>query len=100
MFHPAEKAIELANPIASTHSQMRLSLVTGLLQALAGNYHRQHRQIRLFETGSIYYLDNNQRGEVSCLGAISTGYRLPEQWGVKSQPLDFYDLKADIEALG
>ncbi len=33
------------------------------------------------------------------LSAIAYGDRLPEQWGAKPVPVDFYDVKADVEAL-
>jgi phenylalanyl-tRNA synthetase beta chain len=40
--------------------------------------------------------------EVDTLAAIACGERLPEQWGVPRQPrapVDFFDLKADLEML-
>ena len=33
------------------------------------------------------------------LSGIAYGACLPEQWGAAAQPVDFYDVKADIEAL-
>ena len=33
------------------------------------------------------------------LAGVLTGPRLPEQWGVSREAADFYDLKADLEAL-
>ncbi len=33
------------------------------------------------------------------IGGLVTGANLPEQWGQKSTATDFYDLKADVEAL-
>ena len=102
-FHPIEKSdkkvIKLINPIAENLSEMRLSLIPGLLQALANNYNRQHRQIQLFEIGNIYFNDKKQRVESKYLSGISTGFRLPEQWGDKSGFIDFYDIKSDLQAI-
>ena len=95
----AQQEIMLKNPIAENLSVMRLSLIPGLLQALANNYHRQHRQIQLFELGNIYFQDKKQRVEEKYLGAISTGLRLPEQWGSEPQPGDFFDIKSDLETI-
>ena len=33
------------------------------------------------------------------IAGIALGSRLPEQWGVKRAPADFYDLKADVSSL-
>ncbi len=33
------------------------------------------------------------------IAGISLGPRLPEQWGVKRAPADYYDLKADVSSL-
>ncbi len=92
-------AIALKNPIAENLSEMRLSLIPGLLQALANNYHRQHRQIQLFEIGNIYFYNKKQRVEVKHLGGISTGLQLPEQWGLTPKFVDFFDIKSDLEAI-
>ncbi len=94
-----ERAITLKNPIAENLSVMRLSLVPGLLQALANNYHRQQRQIQLFEIGNIYYFNKKQRVEEKYLGGISTGFQLAEQWGASTQGIDFYDIKSDVAAI-
>ncbi len=40
--------------------------------------------------------------EIDTLAGIACGHRLPEQWGVPQrmrEPADFYDVKADLEAL-
>ncbi len=95
----AEHVIELKNPIAENLSQMRLSLTPGLLQALANNYHRQQRQIQLFEIGNVYFINKKQRVEEIYLGGILTGFRHAEQWGTTQEPIDFYDIKSDIEAI-
>ncbi len=37
--------------------------------------------------------------EQKMIAGIALGSRLPEQWGVKRSPGDFYDLKADVTSL-
>ena len=98
-FDNGEVAIKLANPISENLSEMRLSLLPGLLGCLINNYQRQHRQIKLFEIGNSYKVIDNQRVERFNLGAILTGFQLPEQWGVSSRSADFYDIKSDLEAI-
>jgi phenylalanyl-tRNA synthetase beta chain len=37
--------------------------------------------------------------EVPVVAGIAAGSALPEQWGARSEPVDFFDVRADIEAL-
>jgi phenylalanyl-tRNA synthetase beta chain len=37
--------------------------------------------------------------ETDLLAGIALGARLPEQWGTEAAPVDFYDVKQDLEAL-
>lgn len=98
-FNKSRIAVQLANPISENLSEMRVSLLPGLLGCLISNYQRQHRQIKFFEMGNVYYIDDNQRVESYCLGAILTGLRFVEQWGAESSPVDFYDAKSTVEAI-
>jgi phenylalanyl-tRNA synthetase beta chain len=98
--NPDTVAITLANPIASDMAVMRTTLWTGLLQILLYNQKRQQSRIRLFETGLrfIYAADQTLIQEKMIAGIV-TGTRWPEQWGEKSPPVDFFDVKSDITAL-
>jgi phenylalanyl-tRNA synthetase beta chain len=96
---PGVAAKALANPIASDLSVMRVSLWPGLIKRALENRHRQHDRIRLFEHGSRFVLEAGEVREVDSLAAIALGPRLPEQWGTKSEAVDFFDVKGDLEAL-
>ncbi len=92
-------AVVLSNPIASDMAALRTSLWPALLQALDYNWKRQHRRIRLFEVGRRFLPEGAGVREEAVLGAVATGSALPAQWGEKSRPIDFFDAKADVEAL-
>lgn len=98
-FFPGTKPITLANPIASNMAVMRLSLLPGLVQALVGNYNRQHRRIRLFESGRIYEGSLKRRRETARIGGVLTGTANLQQWSGEEREVDFFDMKGDIEAL-
>ena len=90
--------IKLINPIASQMSVMRTTLIGGLIHTLQGNLNRKHERVRLFELASVFNgIEANQQPEK--LAALAYGSRYPEQWGAPAERVDFYDLKADIEAL-
>ncbi|RKZ86053.1 MAG: phenylalanine--tRNA ligase subunit beta [Candidatus Parabeggiatoa sp. nov. 1] len=97
---PEAQPITLANPIASDMAVMRTTLWAGLLQALLYNQKRQQNQVRLFETGLRFIQSKNQGlQQEKMIAGIVTGTRLQEQWGAIKQPVDFFDVKADVEAL-
>ena len=95
----SEPSIALANPISSEMAVMRQSLWPGLLQAVAFNQNRQQPRVRLFELGRSFKGSLDDVQEIDQLAAVIVGSRWPEQWGEKSAPVDFFDLKGDCEAL-
>ena len=91
--------LELSNPISSDMSVMRASLWTGMLEAAAANLSRQQDRVRLFEHGKSFHGTLDEPSEVERIAALAIGTRDPEQWGVKSQAVDFFDIKSDVEAV-
>jgi phenylalanyl-tRNA synthetase beta chain len=96
--HHGERVLPLANPLSADMDAMRTTLLPGLLTALARNVRRQQGRVRLFETG-VAFLQEDALREVERLAGVATGDAQPEQWGTPSRPLDFFDLKGDIERL-
>ena len=86
----------LSNPIASDLAVMRVSLWPGLVHAALENLRRQQGRVRLFEHGVVFPV-----GAPECdrIAGIAVGTRRAEQWGETSAATDFYDVRADLEAL-
>jgi phenylalanyl-tRNA synthetase beta chain len=78
---------------------MRLSLWPGLARALHENQRRQQPRVRLFEVGRKYVTVEKRLAEVPVIAGLAAGPALPEQWGAKSEPVDFFDVKGDVAAL-
>ncbi|MEZ5650549.1 MAG: phenylalanine--tRNA ligase subunit beta [Burkholderiaceae bacterium] len=102
------KAIALLNPIAQTMNVMRTHLWAGLVQTLTGNLNRRSTRVRLFEVGRVFWADaGHAAGPLDVAGIdqperiawLAYGGATPEQWGLKSRSVDFFDLKADVEAV-
>jgi phenylalanyl-tRNA synthetase beta chain len=97
---PDTPSLKLANPISAELSEMRVSLWPGLVHACRENLRRQQTRVRLFEIGSKFNISQDPRSpelqEVETLAGIATGSRWPQQWGSQSEPVDFYDVKADV----
>ena len=95
-----EAPVALANPIASHMGVMRSSLAGSLVDALAYTVSRKQSRVRLFEIGRCFLaaVGGGYRQPVR-LGGIAYGEALPEQWGSPKRGVDFYDVKADVEAV-
>jgi phenylalanyl-tRNA synthetase beta chain len=100
--------IRLLNPIASQMSVMRSSLVGSLIAIVRHNLNRKLNRIRLFEIGAVFLRDPEQEdGPLAVAGyhqpkrvaALAYGPVAEEQWGAPSRNVDFFDIKADLEAL-
>ncbi|CAL1241151.1 phenylalanine--tRNA ligase subunit beta [Candidatus Methylocalor cossyra] len=91
--------LTLANPISNELSVMRTSLWPGLLEAALKNSHRQQERIRLFESGLRFARRGDGIEQRPALAALAMGLVEVEQWGAAPRKVDFYDLKADLEAL-
>jgi len=104
--------IRLLNPIASQQSVMRTSLIGSLVSNTLYNQARRVDRIRVFEVGRVFLRDEKAasgplavRGvrQPMRIGAAAYGPALEAQWAVPAQEkerlVDFYDIKADLEAL-
>jgi len=94
-----EDPVALQNPIASNLAVMRSSLIAGLVGALRFNLNRKQARVRLFEAGACFARVNGEYVQSQRLSGIAYGEAQPEQWGAAAKPVDFYDIKADVEAL-
>ncbi|MCR4303585.1 MAG: phenylalanine--tRNA ligase subunit beta [Gallionella sp.] len=91
--------VALQNPIASNLAVMRSSLIGGLVGALRFNLNRKQARVRLFEVGACFARINGEYLQSQRLSGIAYGEAQSEQWGAAAQPVDFYDVKADVDAL-
>lgn len=100
--------IRLLNPIASQMSVMRSSLLASLVANAKYNINRKASRIRIFEIADVFTHDEKVEdgplsvagiGQVKHLAALAYGPVVEEQWGVETRLVDFFDVKADLEAL-
>jgi phenylalanyl-tRNA synthetase beta chain len=78
---------------------MRSSLLGGLIGALRFNLNRKQSRVRLFEAGACFAKSGNDYVQTQRLSGIAYGGISHEQWGMVSRPVDFYDVKSDLEVL-
>ncbi|MGB7481632.1 MAG: phenylalanine--tRNA ligase subunit beta [Burkholderiaceae bacterium] len=100
--------IRLQNPIASQMSVMRSTLIGGLVANARYNLNRKLNRVRVFERAAVYLRNAEVAdGPLAVAGfeqpkrvaALAYGPVAEEQWGQPARNADFFDLKADLEAL-
>ena len=101
---PETTTIALANPLSSEMSVMRTTILAGLLSALKHNVNRQQTRVRLFETGLCFEPETESSGidaitQEPMFAGVICGDVHQEQWSEATRKVDFFDIKADVEAL-
>ena len=95
---PKATKILLKNPISDDMAVMRSSLWSGLIQSAKANIRRGHHNARFFELGQCFS-GTLVEDQVQKIAGIICGNRYDSQWGNSDRAVDFFDAKADVEAL-
>ncbi|WP_434776176.1 phenylalanine--tRNA ligase subunit beta [Pseudomonas oryzihabitans] len=99
LFAPEAQPVMLANPISTDMVAMRSLLWPGLVKAVQYNLNRQQDRVRLFESGLRFVGQLEGLVQENVLAGAVCGSRLPESWSSGREAVDFFDVKADVEAL-
>jgi phenylalanyl-tRNA synthetase beta chain len=102
LFGGGKPELALANPIAADLSDMRPSLMPGLIAAAQKNADRGYPDIALFEVGQIFRSDRPQDQVTAATGvrrALAKASGLGRHWATGSKGADAYDVKADALAV-
>ena len=102
LFGGGARALQLANPIAADLSDMRPSLIPGLVKAAGRNADRGYGDVALFEVGQCFVTDEPE-GQAMHAAAVRRGSARPagtgRHWGEAATGVDAFDAKADATAL-
>ncbi|MET0610668.1 MAG: phenylalanine--tRNA ligase subunit beta [Pseudomonas caspiana] len=99
LFSPGAEPLLLANPISNDMAAMRASLWPGLVKSLQHNLNRQQDRVRLFESGLRFVGQLDGLKQEPMLAGVVCGSRMPEGWAQGRDVVDFFDVKADVEAI-
>ena len=115
VLRPDLAGLALPAPISSELGVMRTTLVGGLIEVWRRNAARQGDSMRLFESGlrfletaadehlSPAHGEDIQIGDSvhqqNVLAGLAAGRQARESWNTSDAPVDFFSIKADIEAL-
>jgi phenylalanyl-tRNA synthetase beta chain len=101
LFGGGQKELVLANPIASELSDMRPSLLPGLIAATQGNINRGSSDVALFEVGQVFRGDRPE-DQFTAAAGVRHGFAslkgIGRHWSGASEA-DALDAKADAFAV-
>lgn len=99
MFGGGGPELALANPIASDLSDMRPSLIPGLVTSVQRNADRGFINAALFEVGQIFKGDRPEDQVTAATGlrkGLARSNGIGRHWSNGSGPADVFDIKADV----
>ncbi|MBS3785857.1 MAG: phenylalanine--tRNA ligase subunit beta, partial [Gammaproteobacteria bacterium] len=96
---PDQVPLALANPLSSDLTVMRSSLWPGLVTAAVHNQNRQMRSLKIFETGLRFRGQLETLQQQPTIAGLAAGAAVEDDWSAAARPLDFFDVKGDVEAL-
>jgi phenylalanyl-tRNA synthetase beta chain len=102
LFGGGKRELALANPIAVELSDMRPSLLPGLVIAAQRNADHGFPDVALFEVGQIFKGDRPEEQFTAASGlrrALAKGSGIGRHWSAKAEPADAFDAKADAFAV-
>lgn len=102
LFGGGSRQLVLANPIAADLSDMRPSLLPGLIRSAQANADRGFGDVALFEVGQVFQSDEPEGQLIAAAGLRRGTARLEgagRHWDGAAKPVDAFDAKADVMAL-
>jgi phenylalanyl-tRNA synthetase beta chain len=92
--------VPIMNPISREYSHMRTLMAPGMLKSIAYNLNRGAKNLRFFEQGKVFFLNNEgQPGEKRSICFAMTGREKEFYWRDRFTDYDFFDIKGIMEGL-
>ena len=95
-----DASVVLTNPIIEEASQMRQTLLPGLLKSVQHNLNHGNRNVSLFELGRVFAALQQRElpAEREAFALVATGGVMLADRAQAEREMDFYDLKGALEA--
>jgi phenylalanyl-tRNA synthetase beta chain len=94
-----DKAVKILNPLSNDLDVMRQTMLYSGLEAIAYNQNRKNADLKLYEFGKVYSVENEKYNETQRFAIYITGAYRQEQWNQKAAPVSFYNMKAVVDGL-
>jgi phenylalanyl-tRNA synthetase beta chain len=103
--HMSEKGrgipVQIINPLVADQSQMRRSMLPGLLRSVEYNMSHGEKNIALYEIGRVFFghEHKSQPDEPRFVCGVMSGAWDDDQWNRKYPKLNFFDAKGVVQEL-
>jgi len=94
-----DAAVKILNPLSSDLDVMRQSMLYSGLEAVAYNQNRKAADLKLYEFGKVYSVQEDKYIETQRFAIFITGNNTSEAWGQKANAATFYNLKAIVDGI-
>ena len=101
---PAERCVQILNPLSQDLGCMRQTLLFGGLEAVIYNTNHKNPDLKLYEFGNCYLTETAHDGQAlkgytenRHLALFITGNKTDGNWNTPTQPSTFFTLKAFVE---
>ncbi len=93
--------VEIMNPLVAEQTEMRRSLIPGLLQSVEYNIKHSTANVQLYEIGTLFFGRENASApkERESVAGVLSGSMGDVSWNYKPMPLRFFDGKGVVEEL-
>jgi len=88
--------VEILNKLSEEQGILRQTMLFTGLEVCAYNINRKQKDLKLYETGKIYYRENGKYKEEERLALYLSGNTETETWQRKSQAVNYYDLAQHV----
>ena len=93
--------VKIINPLVADQSEMRRSMLPGLVRSVAYNLDHGVPNVALYEIGRVFFghESNSQPDEPTYVCGVLAGKRADDAWNSKFPDYDFFDAKGAVEQL-
>ncbi|MBD2440102.1 phenylalanine--tRNA ligase subunit beta [Nostoc sp. FACHB-110] len=97
----SDRQVVLSNPLFSEYSALRTDLIAGLIDAFQYNLEQGNGSLNGFETGRIFWQEEDGLQEADAIAGILGGDRNLGKWskGGREQPMTWFEAKGVLESV-
>jgi phenylalanyl-tRNA synthetase beta chain len=94
-----DEVVEVLNPLSNDLGVLRNSMLLPGLESIAYNLNRKQKEIRLFETGKVYSVNNGLYTEKNKIAIWISGELNKEHWQKTVNTVDIYSMKSLVQSI-
>lgn len=91
--------VEILNPLSIELQVLRNQMLSSGLEAISYNINRKQNDLKLYEWGSTYHLNDGKYNEKWKLSLFLSGNTHGEHWAEKAQKTNLFNLKSVVDRL-